>query len=151
MSLQASLGFTGLTFSGLCSPLTRPCSSSEDLRVSTGRQVAAQTKTWKFRMNRKGGPRTGGRKPEDRGYLAGDPLPVAAVEVAGMRTLLAVPALLEGRVIHIALTGHILYYVDDLRAQMLPFGEMVENLRRISWICNLFAVPSHDFSSKQVS
>ena len=27
------------------------------------------------------------------------------------------------------LTGHILYYVDDLRAQMLPFGEMVENLR----------------------
>ena len=42
------------------------------------------------------------------------------------------------------LTGHILYYVDDLRAQMLPFGEMVENLRKISWICNLFAVPRAD-------
>jgi hypothetical protein len=40
--------------------------------------------------------------------------------------------------------GHILYYVDDLRAQMLPFGEMVENLRKISWICNLFAVPRAD-------
>ena len=43
-----------------------------------------------------------------------------------------------------SLTGHILYYVDDLRGQMLPFGEMVENLRRISWICNLFAVPRAD-------
>jgi hypothetical protein len=41
------------------------------------------------------------------------------------------------------LTGHILYYVDDLH-QMLPFGEMVENLRKISWICNLFAVPRAD-------
>ena len=40
------------------------------------------------------------------------------------------------------LRGHILYYVDDFRAQMLPFGEMVENLRKISWICNMFAVPS---------
>jgi hypothetical protein len=40
--------------------------------------------------------------------------------------------------------GHILYYVDDLRAQMLTFGEMVENLRKISWICNLFAVPRAD-------
>jgi hypothetical protein len=27
---------------------------------------------------------------------------------------------------------------------MLPFGEMVENLRKISWICNLFAVPRTD-------
>ena len=43
-----------------------------------------------------------------------------------------------------SLTGHILYYVDDLRGQMLPFGEMVENLRKISWICNLFAVPRAD-------
>ena len=34
--------------------------------------------------------------------------------------------------------------LDDLRAQMLPFGEMVENLRKISWICNLFAVPRAD-------
>jgi hypothetical protein len=42
------------------------------------------------------------------------------------------------------LTGHILYYVDDFRAQMLPFGEMVENLRKINWICNLFAVPKAD-------
>jgi FkbM family methyltransferase len=42
------------------------------------------------------------------------------------------------------LTGHILYYVDDFGAQMLPFGEMVENLRKITWICNLFAVPRAD-------
>jgi hypothetical protein len=27
---------------------------------------------------------------------------------------------------------------------MLPFGEMVENLRKITWICNLFAVPRAD-------
>ena len=37
-----------------------------------------------------------------------------------------------------------LYYVDDLRGQMLPFGEPVEELRRITWICNLFAVPKAD-------
>ena len=42
------------------------------------------------------------------------------------------------------LTGHILYYVDDLRGQMLPLGEMVEELRKINWICNLFAVPRAD-------
>jgi hypothetical protein len=42
------------------------------------------------------------------------------------------------------LTGYILYYVDYLRGQMLPFGEMVENLRMITWICNLFAVPRAD-------
>src|SRR5215470_8858983 len=29
-------------------------------------------------------------------------------------------------------------------AQLLPFGEMVENLRKITWICNLFAVPRAD-------
>jgi hypothetical protein len=43
-----------------------------------------------------------------------------------------------------SLGGHVLYYVDDLRGQMLPFGEPVEDLHRISWICNLFAVPKAD-------
>jgi FkbM family methyltransferase len=42
------------------------------------------------------------------------------------------------------LTGHILYYVDDIHGQMLPFGELVEDLRKISWSCNLFAVPRAD-------
>jgi FkbM family methyltransferase len=42
------------------------------------------------------------------------------------------------------LTGYILYYVDDLRGQVIPFGEMVDELRKINWICNLFAVPKAD-------
>jgi FkbM family methyltransferase len=42
------------------------------------------------------------------------------------------------------LTGYTLYYVDDLRGQMVPFSEMIDDLRKISWICNLFAVPETD-------
>jgi FkbM family methyltransferase len=40
-----------------------------------------------------------------------------------------------------SLTGHTLHYVDDLQGQMLPFGERMDNLGKINWICNVFAVP----------
>jgi FkbM family methyltransferase len=39
------------------------------------------------------------------------------------------------------LTGYALYYVDDLRGQMFPFGHPIREAERIDWICNLFAVP----------
>jgi signal transduction histidine kinase/CheY-like chemotaxis protein len=48
---------------------------------------------------------------QDPGYLAGDPLPVAAVDVAGMRTLLGVPMLKEGEVI-----GSIAIYRTEVRS-----------------------------------
>ena len=42
----------------------------------------------------------------------------------------------------IALLGdYALYYVDDLRGQLRPFGAPVEDVGAIWWICNLFAVP----------
>ena len=40
------------------------------------------------------------------------------------------------------LAGYALYYVDDLRGQMLPFGAPIGAIGQIQWICNLFAVPS---------
>ncbi len=36
---------------------------------------------------------------EDQSYLAGDPLPVSAVDIAGTRTLLAIPMLKENEVV----------------------------------------------------
>jgi len=39
------------------------------------------------------------------------------------------------------LHGYHLYYVDDLRGQVRPFGSAVANIGELSWICNLFAVP----------
>jgi FkbM family methyltransferase len=39
------------------------------------------------------------------------------------------------------LSGYELYYVDDLQAQMLPFGSSIPDLGRINWICNIFAAP----------
>jgi two-component system, NtrC family, sensor kinase len=51
---------------------------------------------------------------EDRGYLDGDPLPVAAVEVAGMRTLLGVPMLKKNEVV-----GAIAFYRKEVR----PFSD----------------------------
>jgi FkbM family methyltransferase len=39
------------------------------------------------------------------------------------------------------LVGYDLYYVDDLRGQLLPFGSPVASFEGIDWICNLFAVP----------
>lgn len=42
------------------------------------------------------------------------------------------------------LKGYDVYYVDDLRGQLLPFGNAVEAVQRIDWICNMFAVPHGD-------
>lgn len=39
------------------------------------------------------------------------------------------------------LDGYVLYYIDDLAGQLLPFGSAVDGLESINWICNLFAVP----------
>ena len=50
----------------------------------------------------------------DPSYLQGDPLPVAAVEIAGIRTLLAVPMFKENE-----LVGAIAIY----RKEVLPFTE----------------------------
>jgi signal transduction histidine kinase len=47
----------------------------------------------------------------DQGYIAGAPLPVAAVEVAGMRTLLLVPMLKENEVV-----GEVAIYRTEVRA-----------------------------------
>ena len=47
----------------------------------------------------------------DSGYLAGAPLPVAAVEVAGMRTLLLVPMLKDSEVV-----GEVAIYRTEVRA-----------------------------------
>jgi FkbM family methyltransferase len=39
------------------------------------------------------------------------------------------------------LADYTLYYVDDLRGQLLPFGSPVSEIDAIHWICNLFAAP----------
>jgi FkbM family methyltransferase len=39
------------------------------------------------------------------------------------------------------LDRYLLYYVDDLEGQLLPFGSAVDSFEDISWVCNLFAVP----------
>ena len=51
---------------------------------------------------------------EERSYVEGDPLPVAAVDVAGMRTLLTVPMLKENEAI-----GNIAIYRTEVR----PFSD----------------------------
>jgi FkbM family methyltransferase len=39
------------------------------------------------------------------------------------------------------LGGYALHYIDDLRGQKRPFGDLVQDAQTIDWICNLFAVP----------
>jgi GAF domain-containing protein len=51
---------------------------------------------------------------EDRSYLAGDPLPVSAVDVAGVRTLLAVPMLKENELVGV---------IAIFRREVRPFTE----------------------------
>ena len=43
------------------------------------------------------------------------------------------------------LRGYRLFYVDDLRGQILPFGRAIDDIAKIDWICNLFAI--HEDSS----
>jgi hypothetical protein len=40
--------------------------------------------------------------------------------------------------------------VDDLRGQKIPFGEPIQEADEIDWICNLFAVPLAELSSKRM-
>jgi len=48
------------------------------------------------------------------------------------------------------LPGYRLHYVDDLRGQIIPFGESIQEADEIDWICNLFAVPLAESSSKRM-
>lgn len=42
------------------------------------------------------------------------------------------------------LSGYVLHYVDDFEGQRRPFGQRVDSIAEIRWVCNLFAVPSHE-------
>ena len=48
------------------------------------------------------------------------------------------------------LPGYRLHYVDDLRGQKIPFGEPIQDADEIDWICNLFAVPLTESSSRRM-
>jgi hypothetical protein len=48
------------------------------------------------------------------------------------------------------LPGYRLHYVDDLRGQKIPFGEPIQDAEEIDWICNLFAVPLTESSSRRM-
>jgi hypothetical protein len=45
------------------------------------------------------------------------------------------------------LHGYALHYVDDLRAQKIPFGSPIQDAEKIDWICNLFAIPLNEYST----
>ena len=32
------------------------------------------------------------------------------------------------------------YYIDDFEGQRMPFGEKIENLTKVDWVCNIFAI-----------
>lgn len=44
------------------------------------------------------------------------------------------------------LGGYAVYYVDDFEGQKIPFGDRVERIDGIHWVCNLFAVPTDERS-----
>ena len=48
------------------------------------------------------------------------------------------------------LSGYRLHYVDDLRGQKIRFGAPIQEADEIDWICNLFAVPLAESSSKRM-
>ena len=58
----------------------------------------------------------------DEGYLAREPLPIAAVEVAGMRTLLLVPMIKDSEVI-----GEVAVYRTEVRAFTARQVALIEN------------------------
>jgi len=62
---------------------------------------------------------------EDRSYLAGDPLPVSAVDIAGVRTLLGVPMLRENE-----LVGVMAIFRQDVRPFTDNQIELVSNFAR---------------------
>jgi len=59
---------------------------------------------------------------EDRGYASGDPLPVLAVDVAGVRSLIAIPMLKENE-----LVGAIFIYRKEVRPFTVKQIELVTN------------------------
>ena len=42
------------------------------------------------------------------------------------------------------LSGYVLHYVDDFEGQRRPFAQRIGSTGDIGWVCNLFAVPSHE-------
>lgn len=49
------------------------------------------------------------------------------------------------------LSDYVVYYIDDLRGQVLPFGSPIESFDGIDWICNIFAAPRGDASAARWS
>jgi len=43
------------------------------------------------------------------------------------------------------------YYIDDFEGQRIPFGEEIENVANINWVCNVFAVPQDRLGSWQTA
>lgn len=49
------------------------------------------------------------------------------------------------------LRGYALHYVDDLGGQKIPFCSLVRDAEKIDWICNLFAVPLTENSTRRLA
>jgi FkbM family methyltransferase len=47
------------------------------------------------------------------------------------------------------LVGYTVYYVDDFEGQKISFGDRVERIDDIHWVCNLFAVPTDKLSCER--
>ena len=43
------------------------------------------------------------------------------------------------------------YYIDDFEGQRMPFGEEIESVANINWVCNVFAVPQDRLGSWQTA
>jgi FkbM family methyltransferase len=43
------------------------------------------------------------------------------------------------------------YYIDDFEGQCIPFGEEIESVANINWVCNVFAVPQDRLGSWQTA
>ena len=43
------------------------------------------------------------------------------------------------------------YYIDDFEGRRIPFGEEIESMANINWVCNVFAVPQDRVGSWQTA
>ena len=43
------------------------------------------------------------------------------------------------------------YYIDDFEGQRIPFGEEIERVANINWVCNVFAIPQNRLGSWQIA
>jgi FkbM family methyltransferase len=41
------------------------------------------------------------------------------------------------------------FYIDDFEGQRIKFGEKLDDIRKVDWVCNIFAVPSTELSQKR--